>query len=92
MATAPLATVSSAAREVRKVSFTGGISAARRIQTSASVAPKPVALELGGKSANIIFGDADVERATTMAAIGALYMSGQGWALPTPPARALVDP
>jgi aldehyde dehydrogenase (NAD+) len=71
------------AREVRKVSFTGGISAARRIQASASAAPKPVALEPGGKSANIIFPDADVERATTLAAIGALYMSGQGCALPT---------
>jgi aldehyde dehydrogenase (NAD+) len=70
-------------RDVRKVSFTGGISAARRIQASASAAPKPVALELGGKSANIIFPDADVERATTMAATGALYMSGQGCALPT---------
>jgi aldehyde dehydrogenase (NAD+) len=41
------------AREVRKVSFTGGISAARRIQASGSAGPKPVELELGGKSANI---------------------------------------
>jgi aldehyde dehydrogenase (NAD+) len=71
------------AKAVRKVSFTGGIGAARRIQESASAAPKPVTLELGGKSANIVFADADVEAAARSAATGALYMSGQGCALPT---------
>jgi aldehyde dehydrogenase (NAD+) len=70
-------------RAVRKVSFTGGIGAARRIQASAAEAPKPVSLELGGKSANIIFSDADIETAATTAAVGALYMSGQGCVLPT---------
>jgi aldehyde dehydrogenase (NAD+) len=68
---------------VRKVSFTGGIGAARRIQASAAAAPKPVALELGGKSANIVFADANIEAAARAAASGALYMSGQGCALPT---------
>ena len=71
------------APSVRKVSFTGGVDAARRIQASAATGPKPVALELGGKSANIIFEDADVEAASISAAAGALYMAGQGCALPT---------
>jgi aldehyde dehydrogenase (NAD+) len=71
------------ASDVRKVSFTGGVAAARKIQASAAIAPKPVALELGGKSANIIFPDADIEAAARSAAVGALYMSGQGCALPT---------
>jgi acyl-CoA reductase-like NAD-dependent aldehyde dehydrogenase len=70
-------------KPVRKVSFTGGIGAARKIQAAAAAAPKPVALELGGKSANIVFPDADLERAALSAATGALYMSGQGCALPT---------
>jgi aldehyde dehydrogenase (NAD+) len=71
------------ASDVRKVSFTGGVGAARKIQASAAVGPKPVALELGGKSANIVFPDADVDAAARSAAVGALYMSGQGCALPT---------
>ena len=71
------------ANAVRKVSFTGGAPAARRIQASAAAAPKPVALELGGKSANIVFADADLDAAARSAASGALYMSGQGCALPT---------
>jgi aldehyde dehydrogenase (NAD+) len=70
-------------KAVRKVSFTGGIGAARRIQESAAAAPKPVALELGGKSANIVFADANIEAAARAAATGALFMSGQGCALPT---------
>ncbi|HEY2562357.1 MAG TPA: aldehyde dehydrogenase family protein, partial [Acidimicrobiales bacterium] len=71
------------ASDVRKVSFTGGVGAARKIQASAAVGPKPVALELGGKSANIVFPDADIDAAARSAAVGALYMSGQGCALPT---------
>jgi aldehyde dehydrogenase (NAD+) len=65
------------------VSFTGGIGAARRIQESAASAPKPVTLELGGKSANLVFDDADLAAAARSAATGALFMSGQGCALPT---------
>jgi aldehyde dehydrogenase (NAD+) len=70
-------------RLVRKVSFTGGVETARKIQEAAASGPKPVALELGGKSANIVFEDADLEQAALSAASGAFYMSGQGCALPT---------
>jgi aldehyde dehydrogenase (NAD+) len=70
------------ARDVRKVSFTGGVATARRIQASAAEGPKPVVFELGGKSANIIFADADIDAAASSAA-GAFFMSGQGCVLPT---------
>jgi aldehyde dehydrogenase (NAD+) len=44
----------------------------------------PLTLELGGKSANIIFPDADLEAAASMSALlGAALLSGQGCALPT---------
>jgi aldehyde dehydrogenase (NAD+) len=70
-------------KAVRKISFTGGIEAARKIQEAAASAPKPVAFELGGKAANIVFSDADIERAARSAAGGAFFMAGQGCALPT---------
>jgi aldehyde dehydrogenase (NAD+) len=44
----------------------------------------PLTFELGGKSANIVFPDADLDAATSMAAmLGAVLLSGQGCALPT---------
>lgn len=70
-------------RDVGKISFTGGESVARRVMEVASRALKPLALELGGKSANIVFADADLEAATTQAVFGALGLSGQGCVNPT---------
>jgi aldehyde dehydrogenase (NAD+) len=69
---------------VKKITFTGGPDTARRILHSCADEMKPVVLELGGKSANIIFDDADLDAACTqgtMMSIAAL--SGQGCALPT---------
>ena len=69
---------------VQKVTFTGGPDTARKILHSCAETMKPVVLELGGKSANIVFDDADLDAACghgTMMSIGAL--SGQGCALPT---------
>jgi aldehyde dehydrogenase (NAD+) len=69
---------------VDKVSFTGGSTVARRVMTLAAQTLKPVALELGGKSANIIFSDANLDFAIPMAAaLGVQLLSGQGCALPT---------
>jgi len=66
------------------VSFTGGSTVARRVMALAAETLKPVALELGGKSANIIFSDADLDTAVPMAAaLGVQLLSGQGCALPT---------
>jgi aldehyde dehydrogenase (NAD+) len=69
---------------VDKISFTGGGSTARRLMAAAAHNLTPVALELGGKSPNIIFSDADLDKAATMAAVaGAALLAGQGCALPT---------
>jgi aldehyde dehydrogenase (NAD+) len=48
---------------VDKIHFTGGSATARRIQEAAAAALTPMVLELGGKSANIVFADADLDRA-----------------------------
>jgi aldehyde dehydrogenase (NAD+) len=69
---------------VDKVSFTGGRTTARTVMAAASETLTPLALELGGKSANIIFPDADLDVAVPVAAmLGAVLLSGQGCALPT---------
>lgn len=69
---------------VGKISFTGGEQVAKAVMRTAAEHLKPLALELGGKSANIIFGDADLTRAATMAATCSLIpLAGQGCVLPT---------
>ncbi|MEZ5709753.1 MAG: aldehyde dehydrogenase family protein [Blastomonas sp.] len=69
---------------VGKVSFTGGEAVAKAVMHSAAEHLKPVALELGGKSANLIFADADLEVAAAMAAGCSLVpLAGQGCVLPT---------
>ena len=70
--------------DVAKVSFTGSIATARRVMAAAAETPKPVALELGGKSANIVFDDADIPASAGFAAMmGVMVLSGQGCVLPT---------
>jgi len=70
--------------EVGKVSFTGGEAVARRVIAASAETLKPLALELGGKSANILFADADLDAAVPMAvAMGCVQLSGQGCVLPT---------
>jgi aldehyde dehydrogenase (NAD+) len=49
--------------QVDMVSFTGSTRAGRRVSELASATVKPVALELGGKSPNVILEDAELERA-----------------------------
>lgn len=69
---------------VDKISFTGGWVTARAIMEGAARHLTPLALELGGKSPNIIFPDADLDQAATMTAYaGTALLSGQGCALPT---------
>ena len=59
------------------VSFTGSTKAGKRVSEVASATVKRVALELGGKSANVILDDADFEKAVTDG-IGKCYLnSGQ---------------
>jgi betaine-aldehyde dehydrogenase len=57
---------------VAKVAFTGSTSVGRQIAATAAQTIKRVTLELGGKSANVVFADADLERAAA-AAPGAVF-------------------
>ncbi len=69
---------------VDKITFTGGGETARKVLGAAAQSLKPVVLELGGKSANIVFPDADLAAAVGIAVFGGLVtLSGQGCMLPT---------
>ncbi len=62
---------------VRKISFTGSTSVGKSIMAGCADQVKRVTLELGGKSANVIFADSDIDRAAA-AAPGAVFdNSGQ---------------
>ncbi|WP_166903470.1 aldehyde dehydrogenase [Mycobacterium sp. DL440] len=70
--------------DVSKVSFTGGTSTARNVMAIAAESTKPLILELGGKSANIVFADADLASAAQMAGhMATIASSGQGCLFPT---------
>src|SRR4051812_36004795 len=58
--------------DVAKIAFTGSTEVGRAIAAGAAQTIKRVTLELGGKSANIVFADADLERAAA-AAPGAMF-------------------
>lgn len=59
--------------DVDKVAFTGSTAVGRKVMEQASKSNlKKVTLELGGKGANIIFEDADLEKAVKYAAQGIL--------------------
>ena len=62
---------------VRKVCFTGSTEVGKRIMAKAADQVKRVTLELGGKSANIVFADADVEKAAATAPYGVFDNAGQ---------------
>jgi betaine-aldehyde dehydrogenase len=62
---------------VRKVCFTGSTSVGKGIMRGCADQVKRLTLELGGKSANIIFDDADLERAAAAAPGGAFDNAGQ---------------
>lgn len=69
---------------VQKVSFTGGPTTARKILAACAESLKPAVLELGGKSANVLFPDADLDTAVAVNAFSALgTLAGQGCAIPT---------
>jgi (Z)-2-((N-methylformamido)methylene)-5-hydroxybutyrolactone dehydrogenase len=59
------------------ISFTGSVETGRAIAQAAATSIIPVALELGGKSANIVFDDADRARATAGAVAGIFAAAGQ---------------
>src|SRR5256886_1387369 len=63
--------------DVAKVAFTGSTEVGRRIGALAADSIKRVTLELGGKSANIVFADADVEKAAAAAPLAVFGNAGQ---------------
>jgi aldehyde dehydrogenase (NAD+) len=70
--------------DVRKVSFTGGPSVGSKVMALAAESLTPVVMELGGKSANLIFADADLDSAVQMATMmGSVIAAGQGCLFPT---------
>jgi aldehyde dehydrogenase (NAD+) len=63
--------------DVDMVSFTGSTHAGRRVSELASATVKRVALELGGKSANVILDDADITAAVKVGVANCFLNSGQ---------------
>jgi aldehyde dehydrogenase (NAD+) len=63
--------------DVDKVTFTGSPGVGRGIMRGAAGNFKRVSLELGGKSANVIFDDADLDAASKAAAAGIFFNAGQ---------------
>jgi acyl-CoA reductase-like NAD-dependent aldehyde dehydrogenase len=63
--------------DVAKVAFTGSTEVGRRIAARAAETVKRVTLELGGKSANVIFADADLEQAAASAPMAVFGNAGQ---------------
>ncbi len=63
--------------EVAKVAFTGSTDVGRQIMAKAAGTIKRVTLELGGKSASIVFADADVDRAVAGTPGGVFANAGQ---------------
>lgn len=63
--------------DVDKIAFTGSTEVGQRIMAEAAGTLKRVSLELGGKSPNIIFADADIDAAVRGAATGIFYGKGE---------------
>ncbi len=62
---------------VRKICFTGSVPVGQSIMTACASQTKRVTLELGGKSPNIVFADADLERAAATAPYAVFDNAGQ---------------
>jgi len=63
--------------EVAKIGFTGSTEVGREVMKAAAGTIKRVTLELGGKSANVVFADADLERAAAAAPYAVFDNAGQ---------------
>ncbi|HMM96757.1 MAG: aldehyde dehydrogenase [Micrococcales bacterium] len=63
--------------DVRKIAFTGSTAVGQGIMRGAAEHLKRVTLELGGKSANVVFADADLDKAAAAAPMSFLDNAGQ---------------
>src|SRR5436190_2604527 len=59
------------------LAFTGGTVTGRKVAEARAAIIRPVQLELGGKSPNVVFADADIESAAAGAAFGIFYTQGE---------------
>jgi len=64
-------------REVQHISFTGSVGVGKLIQTAAAENVVPVTLELGGKSPQIVFNDADIDAALPFLVNAGIQNAGQ---------------
>jgi acyl-CoA reductase-like NAD-dependent aldehyde dehydrogenase len=62
---------------VRKIVFTGSTSVGKRVMAGCAEQVKAVTLELGGKSANVVFADSDLEKAAATAPYAVFENAGQ---------------
>lgn len=84
----------SAHPDIDMVSFTGSTQAGIRVAKTAADTVKRVAQELGGKSANIVLGDADFSQAVSKGIAACFTNSGQSCSIPTRmlvPAERMAD-
>jgi acyl-CoA reductase-like NAD-dependent aldehyde dehydrogenase len=63
--------------DVRKIVFTGSTEVGKRVMAGCADQVKAVTLELGGKSANIVFADSDLEKAAATAPYAVFENAGQ---------------
>ena len=63
--------------DVAKIGFTGSTEVGQQVMRGAAATIKRVTLELGGKSANVVFADADLERAAATAPYAVFDNAGQ---------------
>ena len=74
--------------DVDKLAFTGGPTTAAVIMAESAPALTPMVLELGGKSASLVFADCEIEEAARLIARLAMANTGQACASPT---RVLIE-
>ena len=63
--------------DVDVLAFTGGTDTGRSVMRSRAEVVRPIQLELGGKSPDVVFADADLDRAVAGAAFGIFYTQGE---------------
>ncbi|DBA85159.1 TPA: hypothetical protein ACH3X2_005875 [Trebouxia sp. C0005] len=73
LAGAPL----SSDKRLAKVAFTGSVASGRKVNACAASNGIPTTMELGGKSALLVFDDADVEKAVEWCMFGVFWTNGQ---------------
>jgi acyl-CoA reductase-like NAD-dependent aldehyde dehydrogenase len=64
-----------------KVAFTGSVATGRRVNLAAAANLRPTTMELGGKSALIVFEDADIDKAVEWTMVRRFRVWGLGFPL-----------